>query len=72
MSLLNQLAPNALRAAILRLASKAKLPTTFVEGRNLLFLSFAAVLAKGIGAKHLLQAYVRRISAVIPIAGTVH
>ncbi|CAM3018884.1 7-cyano-7-deazaguanine synthase QueC [Paenibacillus sediminis] len=54
MSLLNQLAPNALtRDDIDIVAEDGKLPTTFVDGRNLLFLSFAAVLAKQIGAKHI-------------------
>ena len=31
-----------------------ELPSTFVEGRNLLFLSFAGVLAKVKGAKHII------------------
>ncbi|MGG3737647.1 7-cyano-7-deazaguanine synthase QueC [Aeribacillus pallidus] len=54
MSLLNQLAPNALtRDDIVIKQEQGQLPTTFVDGRNLLFLSFAAVLAKQIGAKHI-------------------
>ncbi|WP_168119397.1 7-cyano-7-deazaguanine synthase QueC [Paenibacillus sp. HB172176] len=54
MSLLNQLAPNALTRDDIAIEQKdGELPTTFVDGRNLLFLSFAAVLAKGIGAKHI-------------------
>ncbi|MFC6332552.1 7-cyano-7-deazaguanine synthase QueC [Paenibacillus septentrionalis] len=54
MGLLNQLAPNALtRSSIDIEAKEGELPSTFVDGRNLLFLSFAAVLAKGIGAKHI-------------------
>lgn len=54
MSLLNQLAPNALTRGDIAIEEKeGELPTTFVDGRNLLFLSFAAVLAKGIGAKHI-------------------
>lgn len=55
MSLLNQLAPNALtRAEIdITLGEEGELPSTFVEGRNLLFLSFAGVLAKVKRAKHL-------------------
>lgn len=54
MSLLNQLAPNALTRDEIEIeAEDGKLPTTFVDGRNLLFLSFAAVLAKQIGAKHI-------------------
>lgn len=54
MSLLNQLAPNALtRNDVAIEANEGELPTTFVDGRNLLFLSFAAVLAKQINAKHI-------------------
>ncbi|SDY28083.1 7-cyano-7-deazaguanine synthase [Evansella caseinilytica] len=54
MSLLNQLAPNALtRDDIPIEAKEGQLPSTFVDGRNLLFLSFAAVLAKQAGARHL-------------------
>ncbi|MFC4776231.1 7-cyano-7-deazaguanine synthase QueC [Paenibacillus sp. GCM10023252] len=54
MSLLNQLAPNALTRediAIKELGDGP--PTTFVDGRNMLFLTFAAVLAKQLGAKHI-------------------
>ena len=54
MSLLNQLAPNALTRSDIEIAEGDGLPTTFVDGRNLLFLSFAAVMAKGVGAKHLI------------------
>ncbi len=54
MSLLNQLAPNALTRADIAIEQKeGELPTTFVDGRNLLFLTFAAVLAKQAGAKHI-------------------
>ncbi len=54
MSLLNQLAPNALtREDVEITANEGELPSTFVDGRNLLFLSFAAVLAKQVGAKHI-------------------
>ncbi|WP_374720115.1 7-cyano-7-deazaguanine synthase QueC [Parageobacillus toebii] len=54
MSLLNQLAPNALtRSDIAIEQNEGQLPSTFVDGRNLLFLSFAAVLAKQKGARHL-------------------
>lgn len=54
MGLLNQLAPNALTRSSIDIEAKdGELPTTFVDGRNLLFLSFAAVLAKGIGARHI-------------------
>ncbi|PAQ13767.1 7-cyano-7-deazaguanine synthase QueC [Bacillaceae bacterium SAOS 7] len=55
MSLLNQLSPNALTRTDIEIDEKeGELPSTFVEGRNLLFLSFAAVLAKQYGAKHLI------------------
>lgn len=54
MSLLNQLAPNALTRDDIAIEEKeGQLPTTFVDGRNLLFLSFAAVLAKQAGAQHI-------------------
>ncbi|MGJ9382466.1 7-cyano-7-deazaguanine synthase QueC [Salipaludibacillus neizhouensis] len=54
MGLLNQLAPNALTREDIDITQEAdELPSTFVEGRNLLFLSFAAILAKQAGAKHL-------------------
>lgn len=55
MSLLNQLAPNALTRSDIEVADgvDGELPSTFVPGRNLLFLSFAGVLARQIGAKHI-------------------
>ncbi|WDL88328.1 7-cyano-7-deazaguanine synthase QueC [Priestia aryabhattai] len=54
MSLLNQLAPNALTRDDIEIEQKeGELPTTFVDGRNLLFLSFAAVLAKNGGGRHI-------------------
>lgn len=54
MSLLNQLAPNALTRDDIEIEQKeGELPTTFVDGRNLLFLSFAAVLAKNSGGSHI-------------------
>jgi 7-cyano-7-deazaguanine synthase len=47
MSLLNQLAPNALTRDDIEIEHKeGELPSTFVPGRNLLFLTFASVLAK--------------------------
>ncbi|WP_129727993.1 7-cyano-7-deazaguanine synthase QueC [Ectobacillus funiculus] len=55
MSLLNQLAPNALTRGDIEIEHKeGELPSTFVDGRNLLFLSFAAVLAKQVGARHII------------------
>ncbi|RCX20349.1 preQ(0) biosynthesis protein QueC [Fontibacillus phaseoli] len=54
MSLLGQLTQNALtRTDIPIVHVEGELPSTFVDGRNHLFLSFAAVLAKGVGARHL-------------------
>jgi len=55
MSLLSQLTPNALTHAHIKVEDgvKGELPSTFVPGRNLLFFSFAGVLAYQIGAKHI-------------------
>lgn len=56
MSLLNQLAPNALTRNEIGIedAEDGGVPNTFVPGRNLLFLSFATILAKQINAKHII------------------
>jgi len=56
MELLNQLAPNALTRDNIEVeaGNDGGLPNTFVDGRNLLFLSFAAILAKQKGAKHVI------------------
>ncbi|UOQ47006.1 7-cyano-7-deazaguanine synthase QueC [Gracilibacillus caseinilyticus] len=55
MALLNQLAPNALTRKEIEVSNETEdeVPNTFVPGRNLLFLSFAAILAKQIDAKHI-------------------
>lgn len=55
LSLLNQLAPNALTRDEIKVAEgeNGALPTTFVDGRNHLFLSFVAVMAKNMGARHI-------------------
>lgn len=55
MTLLNQLAPSALTRQSINVEEGVggALPSTFVPGRNLLFLSFASILAKQIGAKHI-------------------
>jgi 7-cyano-7-deazaguanine synthase len=54
MSLLSQLAPNALTRSDIAIEEiEGQPPSTAVDGRNLLFLSFAAVLAKQVGAKHI-------------------
>lgn len=55
MSLINQLSANALtRDDIEVMEVEGQLPSTFVPGRNHLFLSFAAVYADAIGARHLI------------------
>lgn len=55
MQLLNQLAPNALTRddIAVQAGEEGELPNTFVPGRNLLFFSFAGVLASQIGARHI-------------------
>lgn len=55
MSLLNQLAANALTREHIEVEEglDGELPSTFVPGRNLLFLSFAGVLASQVGARHI-------------------
>ncbi|OXS77626.1 7-cyano-7-deazaguanine synthase QueC [Domibacillus enclensis] len=54
MGLLNQLAPSALTRSDIDIEVKeGELPSTFVEGRNLLFLSFAAIFGKQAGARHI-------------------
>ncbi|MCP8615948.1 7-cyano-7-deazaguanine synthase QueC [Salirhabdus salicampi] len=56
MSLLNQLAPNALTRNDIEVTAgeNGSLPSTFVPGRNLVFLSFAGILAHQIGASHII------------------
>lgn len=56
MSLLNQLTPNALTRNDIEVKAgeNGSLPNTFVPGRNLLFLSFAGVLASQVGARHII------------------
>jgi 7-cyano-7-deazaguanine synthase len=55
MSLLNQLAPNALTRNDIEVkeGEDGALPSTFVPGRNLVFISFAGIFASQIGAKHI-------------------
>ncbi|GKX28834.1 7-cyano-7-deazaguanine synthase [Vallitalea longa] len=56
MELLNQLAPNSLTREDMEVDEKAPeegVPNTFVEGRNLLFLTFGAIYAKTNGIKHI-------------------
>lgn len=54
MTLLNQLAPSALTRKEAIIEKEGEIPSTFVPGRNLIFLSFASILAKQIGAKHII------------------
>lgn len=56
MSLLSQLTANALTRDDIAVKSgeNGALPSTFVDGRNLLFLSFAAVAAKQKGLRHII------------------
>lgn len=56
LTLLSQLAPNSLTRKEIdvdREVPSEGLPNTFVDGRNMLFLSFAAVFAKQRGINHL-------------------
>lgn len=55
MSLLNQLTANALTRPGMAITpgEQGNLPSTFVDGRNLLFMSFAAILAKQKGMQHI-------------------
>jgi len=55
LSLLSQLTSNALTDHTQDITTNEDgLPSTFVDGRNHLFLSFAAVLAKGRGIRHII------------------
>ena len=70
MSLLNQLAPNALtRDDVAITHEEGELPSTFVDGRNLLFLSFAAIMAKQKVLATWSQVSARQTSADTRIAG---
>jgi len=56
MKLLAQLAPNALTRPDMEIkqGEAGAPPNTFVDGRNMLFLTFAAVLAKQLDAPHII------------------
>ena len=56
MNLINQLSANALTRNDIAVTEgkDGDLPSTFVPGRNHLFLSFAAVYAQSIGARHII------------------
>lgn len=56
LALLNQLAPNSLTRNDIKVDKEAPAegpPNTFVDGRNMLFLAFAAVFAKQKGVNHI-------------------
>ncbi|NGP46280.1 7-cyano-7-deazaguanine synthase QueC [Bacillaceae bacterium SIJ1] len=54
LSLFSQLAPNALTNKSMAIEQEeGELPSTFVPGRNLVFLSMAGILASQVGAKHI-------------------
>lgn len=54
MSLLHQLTENAMTRKDVEIDESGKVPNTFVDGRNHIFLSFAAIYAKRIGASHII------------------
>lgn len=57
MSLLNQLAPNSLTRSDIKVdenAPESGTPNTFVDGRNMIFLTFAAVFAKQRGVNDII------------------
>lgn len=54
MNLLHQLTENAMTRENIDIDESGELPNTFVPGRNHIFLSFAAIYAKQIGAKHII------------------
>lgn len=56
LGLLNQLAPNSLTRSDIKVDKETEgdsLPNSFVDGRNMLFLTFVAVLAKQRDIKHI-------------------
>lgn len=71
MSLLNQLAPNSLTRVDIKVDESAPeegTPNSFVDGRNLLFLSYAAVLQNKEASQTLSPVYLRAISPDIQTA----
>jgi 7-cyano-7-deazaguanine synthase len=56
MELLNQLAPNALTRDDIKVehGTEDDLPNTFVDGRNMIFLTFAAIYAKQRGIRNII------------------
>jgi 7-cyano-7-deazaguanine synthase len=55
LGLLNQLSPSALTRDEIQITPQegSTLPSTFVDGRNMVFLTFAAILAKQLGYHHI-------------------
>lgn len=53
MDLLNQLTENAMTRGDMAIDDSGEIPNTYVEGRNHVFFSFAAIYAKSIGARHI-------------------
>lgn len=57
LTLLNELTPNSLTRDEIKVdedAPETGTPNTYVEGRNLLFLTYAAIYAKGLGARDII------------------
>ena len=69
MSLLGQITENALTSDLEIEQKEGEVPNTFVDGRNHLFLSFAAVLAKQRGIKISWQVSARQTSQATLTAG---
>jgi len=54
LNFISQLTPNALTSKEIRIEhNPGELPSTFVPGRNLFFLSVAGVIARQVGAEHI-------------------
>ena len=69
LSLMQQITHNALMddTASIETAPDG-LPNTFVDGRNALFLLYAAIYAKGQGIRHIIAGCAKPIFPVIPTA----
>lgn len=68
LDLLNQLAPNALTRSDIEVKAgeEGALPNTFVDGRNHMFLSFVAVMAKNMNARHIVTGVCEEDSSGYP------
>jgi 7-cyano-7-deazaguanine synthase len=69
MDLLNQLTENALTRNEMEIEEEGTMPNTYVEGRNHLFLSFAAIYAKSMGIKHIITGVSETESSGYPDCG---